>query len=135
MADAVSLTREWLEAARADADVAERSLAPGPPHHALSAFHFQQSAEKLLKAFLTYHGRPFEKTHEISRLCQRCAEVDSSFADLIDVADRLTTYAVDMRYPGVEPPTLDDIVGARATVNEVRNLVYDRLPTEVTRGY
>ncbi len=85
--------------------------------------------------FLIFTNQYFEKTHEISRLCQRCAEVDSSFADLIDEADRLTTYAVDMRYPGVEPPTLDDIVGARTIVNKVRKLVYDRLPGEVTRGY
>lgn len=131
MGDVVELTREWLQLAKADADVAERSLEE-PAHPALSAYHFQQCAEKLLKAFLTFHGRSFEKTHEISRLCQWCGDVHSSFFNIIDVADRLTAYAVDMRYPGVEPPTLDDINEARSIVNSVEDLVYRLLPGEIT---
>ena len=134
MDDRVALTKEWLQLARADVDVAERSLVP-PPHPALSAYHFQQSAEKLLKAFLTYHRRAFEKTHEISRLCQWCAEIHASFAGIIDEADRLTAYAVDMRYPGVEPPSDDDIREARSIVSRIKEMVYRHLPGEVTSGH
>ena len=39
-------------------------------------FHCQQAVEKALKAFLTWHDRPFGKTHDLQRLGLRCPRVD-----------------------------------------------------------
>jgi HEPN domain-containing protein len=128
MVDRLSLAAEWLQAAEADYEMAERALGPGKPFPGMAAYHFQQTAEKMLKAFLTFHGRVFEKTHDLGRLCQWCAEIDPIFQPLIDRFDRLTDYAVDARYPGVEKPSDEDIWEARAITGEIRNLVLDRLP-------
>lgn len=132
MADPVALAREWLIGAAGDEEVAERALGPGRSWPALSAIHFQQSVEKLLKAFLTYHGRPFERTHDLGRLCQACVLEHADFAELIEVVDRLTDYAVDQRYPGIEPPTMTDVHEARLILTRVKDLVLKQLPHEVT---
>lgn len=41
-------------------------------------FHGQQAAEKLLKAFLAYHGRPLLRTHDLIALLTVCVEIDPS---------------------------------------------------------
>lgn len=130
MGDAGQLTRERLQLAAADFDVAQRCLMP-PPHFELAAYHVQQSAEKLLKALLTHRARIFEKTHDLSRLCQWCGEIEPLFLQFMDEADRLTTFAVDVRYPGVEPPSQHDVERACAAVKQLQGLVYGCLPPEV----
>lgn len=62
------LTRQWLAKAERDLLAAERALNGSPPLRDVAAFHWQQAAEKALKAFLTWHHRPFRKTHVKSRL-------------------------------------------------------------------
>ena len=54
-------------------------------------FHAQQSAKKLLKAFLIKHYRPISKTHDIKSLILECAKIDGAFPQLLkDEVDRLT---------------------------------------------
>ena len=109
MVDRHSLANEWLRDAAADLIMAERALGPGELLWSMAAFHFQQAVEEPLKAFLTYHGRVFEKTHDLARLCSACGEVHPDIVALIDQVDRLTDYAVDARYPGVEKPVPTEI--------------------------
>ena len=131
MVDRESLVREWVRDAAVDFVMAERALGPGSPLWSMAAFHFQQTAEKLLKSFLTFHGRVFEKTHDLGRLCTMCGEADDNFADLVDRVDQLTDYAVDARYPGMEKPQATDVDEARRTVADVQRLVFELLPTTV----
>ncbi|MBU0600632.1 HEPN domain-containing protein [bacterium] len=62
-------------------------------------FHCQQSAEKYLKGFLIYHNIKFEKQHDLDYLIDLCCQIDSSFDSLRDIAENLTPYAVEIRYP------------------------------------
>ena len=59
-------TREWM--AKAVEDLACAIVLSGAGHEGSALFHCQQCAEKSLKAFLTWHGRPFRKTHDLKEV-------------------------------------------------------------------
>jgi HEPN domain-containing protein len=63
------------------------------------SFHAQQAAEKLLKAFLIYHGRPLTRTHDLVSLLTECAKIDPGLAGLQQDCQELSYYAVASRYP------------------------------------
>jgi HEPN domain-containing protein len=88
----------WLYLARQDLLAASVLLREGLPREAL--FHCQQAAEKALKGFLTGHGKPFPKIHDLSELRPICGAIDLSLDPLLAEADDLTAYAVRFRYPG-----------------------------------
>ena len=62
------LVHAWLVKARNDLITAREisALPSGPLDTAI--YHCQQAAEKVVKAFLTYHDHPLERTHDIERL-------------------------------------------------------------------
>lgn len=64
----VAETRGWLVRASSDVRAAEHELRATPPLLDDIVFHCQQAAEKSLKGFLTWHDRPFRKTHSIEEL-------------------------------------------------------------------
>lgn len=73
-------------------------------------FHCQQAAEKSSKAFLTWHQRPFPKTHDLRVLSGLCSEVDASLEAAVAPALALTRFAVAMRYPGeTEDPSIAEV--------------------------
>ncbi len=59
----------------------------------------QQSAEKVLKAFLEKNECEIPRTHNLVMLCQQCTEIDSDFSSVMDFCAYLTPYAVQTRYP------------------------------------
>lgn len=63
-------------------------------------FHAQQSAEKMLKAFLVSRGMTAPRTHDLIALLADVAEAESSMAALEGDCRLLTPYAVMLRYPG-----------------------------------
>jgi HEPN domain-containing protein len=65
----------------------------------LIAYHAQQCAEKVLKAFLVFHGLDFPYTHNISRLMELCAD-QGDWVKEVQEADELTPFAITTRYPG-----------------------------------
>ena len=90
--------REWLDKALDDPESA-RVLAAAE-HAANALYHCQQSAEKSLKAFLTWHDRPFRKTHNLKELGDACTLIDASLKGIAEEAHILTDYSWKMRYPG-----------------------------------
>ena len=68
-------------------------------------YHCQQSAEKSLKAYLTYQNTVFRKTDDLDILIDLCCQSEASFQNLKDAADTLTPYATEFRYPSdtIEP--------------------------------
>lgn len=84
-------TRAWL--VRAVEDLAAVALtAPATLRSAL--FHCQQAAEKSLKAFLTWHQKPFPTTHNLTVLSGLCSELDASLDAAVAPALALTRFAV-----------------------------------------
>ena len=72
----VAETQAWLAKAAKDLAAAAHDLRASPPFVEDIVFHAQQAAEKALKAFLTWHDRPFRKTHNLTEIGQSCAELD-----------------------------------------------------------
>ena len=96
----IDLVKAWIEKAENDLRAAKHLINVGsnPPLDAV-CFHAQQCAEKYLKAFLTYKGVEFRKTHDLGELIALASEIDGSFDEIIDIGEKLTDYAVDIRYP------------------------------------
>jgi HEPN domain-containing protein len=103
-----------------------------PPFAEDIAFHAQQAAEKALKAFLTWHGQPFRKTHNLVELGYACARIDRSLEESLRRAGPLTEYAWKFRYPG-DPEELspEEAANALATAGDLYDALLDRLPAEV----
>ncbi len=80
---------------------------------------------------LTWHDRPFRKTHSIEELGEQCLQVDPTLKGLIDRAVPLTEYAWKFRYPGEpEEPSQQEAEEALATARQVYAAIVARLPVE-----
>lgn len=129
----VSETRAWLVKAAQDLAAADHELTASPPLLEDIVFHAQQAAEKSLKAFLTWHSRPFRKTHNLIEHGQSCADIDLSLEPLLRQAAPLTEYAWKFRYPGEpDPPTRREAEMALSTAREVFTAIRARLPREAS---
>jgi HEPN domain-containing protein len=128
----VANTRQWLSLATEDLSNAGHDLEASPPFLRSALFHCQQSAEKALKAFLTWHDVPFRKVHELEELGAQCRQVDFTLAPFVENAEPLTKYASRFRYPGAPYElSLEEGKTALARAGEALNAVLDRLPSQV----
>ena len=60
-------------------------------------FHAQQAVEKFLKAFLIYHNKEIERTHNLYYLQKKCSEINNSIGR-IDLKE-LNFFGISVRYP------------------------------------
>jgi HEPN domain-containing protein len=124
--------REWIERAADDLREAEHDLVADPPLVRGAVFHSQQAAEKVLKAFLTAHDRPFAKTHDLDELGTAVVTLDLTLATAVDRAKDLTPYAWRFRYPGPAlSPTVPETHEALTLAREVYTAILARLPHDV----
>lgn len=89
----VGETRAWIVKSNRDLETAAYELQATEPFSEDAVFHAQQAVEKMLKGFLTWHGRAFRKTHNLIELGEQCAELDPSLEPLLRKAAPLTEYA------------------------------------------
>lgn len=68
----------------------------------------QQAAEKYLKALLVYLGIEFQRSHSLTYLLGLLTEKVNIKEKMFDIADFLTPFAVDLRYPGDLEVSLSD---------------------------
>lgn len=68
---------------------------------AAAGFFLQQSLEKYLKAYLISRGWGLRKTHELDRLLDASIEYAPELAKFRPLCERVSTYYVVERYPGV----------------------------------
>jgi len=92
----------WLTHAQDEYQDAEELRERGRFYLAL--FHFQQAAEKALKAFLYAHtdDRRVFFTHSVLELAQAAATLDPALSGLAE-AGRLDQYYIPTRYPNGLP--------------------------------
>ncbi|MFH0809547.1 MAG: HEPN domain-containing protein, partial [Pseudomonadota bacterium] len=103
------IVRQWLAKAEQDLQASEVLLSAARPFPYPACFHAQQTAEKCLKAALTWHQVEFRKTHAIEELLDLVALADQDLATSLKDAAGLTPYGVDIRYPGDAPePDMDE---------------------------
>jgi HEPN domain-containing protein len=130
----VIVVREWLAKGENDLKNAAHTLTLGAscPTDTV-CFHAQQCVEKHLKALLVLRAVPFPKTHDIGVLL---ALIPSKIRPKLDknTRDRLTAYAVVMRYPGAGSDiSLAQARKAVAVARRVRKEVRKHLPKAALR--
>jgi HEPN domain-containing protein len=89
--------RDWIRKAASDSKIARDEMRTAEPAADAVCFHFQQVAEKWLKAWLIWMEVAFRPTHNIEILLAACEQHDPDFASLRE-AETLTPYAVEIRY-------------------------------------
>jgi len=105
--DALDVARVLLEKAGQDEALVRKIGSDTDIADEMAGFHCQQAAEKQIKAVLTAHEIPYKKSHELSYLAGLIEEHKIDAPTALTQADTLTDWAVEFRYEGEEPPTLD----------------------------
>ena len=82
-----------------------------------------------VKAYLSFVGKSFRKTHDISELIELCKEIDEEFEILYSLnATKLTRYAVEARYPDeFYIPSIEEARELVEIAKKVRNFVIRKL--------
>lgn len=80
---------EWLKYAENDILTAKTMKNIDNPPMEIVCYHCQQSAEKLLKAFLVLKEEPFFKTHDLAYLNSKCIMLDENFKNISKECFRL----------------------------------------------
>jgi HEPN domain-containing protein len=106
MATGRDLACELLERASDDLRAAEVLLDATDLPDSMVGFHCQQAAEKSLKAVLASRGRRFPHTHDLGLIAELCEKSGGSLPESLSDIDRLTPFAVRLRYSAAE-----DLVG------------------------
>ena len=96
------ITQEWITKAEMDYLVTIRESKADPPATDAVCFHAQQCIEKYLKAVLQENEIEFEKIHDLEVLREQCKDFVPELKGYGDDLIRLSTYAVDVRYPGFD---------------------------------
>ena len=96
-----AITRQWVRKAENDLAAARRLLQIKPILSDEVCFHCQQAIEKYFKAVLAEHGMPIQKTHDLTILLHQLIPVDATLISLSRGLKRVTRYAVEYRYPGM----------------------------------
>jgi len=118
--------RAWLDKAEHDLVTAQRVLEIEPMILDTACFHCQQAAEKCLKAFLAWHNRDIERTHNIVFLLSECSAIDPVFGSVDSL--NLNAYAVQGRYPDDNLiPTPEEAMSYYQLALLVRGLVMERI--------
>lgn len=129
MKDAAELCCGLLRKAKSDRIAMEASLAAQA--FDVACFHAQQMAEKSLKAFLAQRGVTFPYTHNLAKLVEAGARLDTTFRSLLPAVAPLTPYAVELRYDDSFWPSQQVAEEARRSALAVLNFVLDRLPADL----
>ena len=118
----------WLEYADHDWETARTMSAGTRPPYEIVAFHYQQCAEKCLKAALVALEEPVPKTHDLDYIADL---LEPHFPQVVDIkadCDRLTAYAAASRYPGESAPIGEAIVHRAAeSCERIRLLMHSIL--------
>ena len=88
-------------AGKADEDFqfAEANLQDGSGFYAQLCFHFQQAAEKYLKAYIIGKELPFDRVHDLVHLLKTCTAHAPEFSKLKEECIFLNTAYIETRYP------------------------------------
>ncbi|MBI5473931.1 MAG: HEPN domain-containing protein [Ignavibacteriae bacterium] len=122
-----NLFDQWLSKAEDDLTMAKRALRGKNKIVWSACNHSQQSAEKVLKAFLASKGIPPERTHDLLALNHACVSSDPEFLFLNDFCRVLNPYSVHVKYPAELGLTLSDAKQAIKAAEEVRSFVLRRV--------
>jgi len=99
MRDSLDVAK-WVRYAEMDYKAAaDMSILHHPVPLEIICYHCQQSAEKILKAYVLAQSEPLTKTHDLETILEQCVKYDDRFNAFGLICPILTGYAVFSRYP------------------------------------
>jgi HEPN domain-containing protein len=121
----IAIIREWVAKADEDFEFALVNLKECKPFAALICFHFHQSAEKYLKAFIVAHDLGFLKSHDLPALLKICVTKEPSLIRLSPDCEYLNTFYIETRYPVHWPThfTVDEAEKARFSAQTIKSAI------------
>lgn len=126
------LVKNWLIKAKRDLASAKKLTTDPDAYLDTGIYHCQQAGEKAVKAFLVFHERHFDKTHDISLLVKLAIQLQPDFSTMMAPAALLTPYASLYRYPDETiMPSRDEFSEALMAAELLYDYVLSRLPIEV----
>ena len=120
----IKVVREWIEKAEEDFGFASISIEQ-TDYFAQICFHFQQAAEKYLKAFIAAGDLKFRPVHNLLELFEICRQKDSEIGKIKEECRYLNPFYIDTRYP-VHWPTnynKETAFKAKDSTEKIRNFV------------
>lgn len=120
---------EWIQKADEDLLYASASLEDNLPYFSQICYHFQQSAEKYLKAYIVAFELEFKETHNLLILLKICAQHDLTFNQLQEECESLSRYYIETRYPVHWPThhTKDAAEQAKQAAERIRDFVKSKI--------
>lgn len=135
---AAEVPAAWLDRAADDLRVADflvarlRDAAPDEERAFVVAalFHAQQTAEKALKAFLIARREMPPRTHDLGPLADRCVALEPELESALTNVNKLSPFAVRIRYPGEDLHLTNEEVATRVEIARTcLTAIRDRLST------
>lgn len=120
------IVSSWIKKADRDLEVSKRELKLSNPYTDIICFHAQQAAEKYMKAYLIWLDIEFQKTHDIEDLVILASKKDCSILELKDSGAELSSFAVEIRYPEFEEPSIEDTVTTVKIAEKFKNFIYKK---------
>ncbi|MGI4788017.1 MAG: HEPN domain-containing protein [Janthinobacterium lividum] len=96
------MVQKWLIKAQHDLASAQRLAEGDDPLFDTAVYHCQQAAEKAVKGYLVYSDVRVRKTHDLTELILETARLTTDYAALDNAGKRLTEYATQFRYLGMQ---------------------------------
>jgi len=124
------VVNEWINLADEDYGFACSNLSdPDTFYFGFICFHFQQSAEKYFKAYITAKNLEFIKVHDLDSLRQICLEENSKFDEVKDDCLFLSDFYITTRYPVTVPQSFSrsEAEQAKTAVEKISKLVKNLL--------
>jgi HEPN domain-containing protein len=128
MGDDILDVTEWILYAREDYDGAVNiAKTPNPysPRHA--CYLCQQSAEKILKAYMIAKDGSRIKEHDLEKLLRRCEQYDHEFNGLTVACSELDTHITKTRYPSGMKLTESNMKQALKDASNILEFTLSRL--------
>ena len=120
--------RKLLAAADRDLSALRGMADPSVFADEIAGFHAQQTAEKLLKAWLVLLGESYPYTHSLARLLKLLQEKETASENFREL-NEYTAYAVQFRYEIFESESVPiDRQKAVERLEALRRQVHQRLP-------
>jgi len=122
------VAKEWVEKAEEDYGFACASI-EYTDYFAQVCFHFQQAAEKYLKAFIVAKKLDFRPVHNLLELLAICRHADPDIKELDEACRFLNPFYIDTRYPVHWPSAYDKDTAnkAKEQTTKIRDWVKNSL--------
>jgi len=122
------IAKEWIQKADEDYGFASVSI-ECTDYFGQICFHFQQAAEKYLKAFIVANKLDFRPIHNLLELLAICKKADPDIEELEEACRFLNPFYIDTRYPVHWPAQYDreTAIKAKQMTETIRDWVKNSL--------